>query len=57
MSSKAYECPECEGTVTERVHTERYTHMIEEVYICNECPTQYTIEYDNPVKQVDMVVE
>jgi len=52
-----YKCPECEGTVTERVHTERYTHMIEEVYICNECSTQYTIKYGNPVKQVDMVVE
>lgn len=39
------ECTECGTYDTERVHTECYSDMIEEVRICNECPTQFTNKY------------
>lgn len=39
-------CPECDGSDTERVHTEWYSDMVEETRICNECPTQFTNKYD-----------
>jgi len=43
------ECPNCESTDTERVHVEWYTQEIEEVRMCVECRTQYTINYADPV--------
>jgi protein-arginine kinase activator protein McsA len=40
------ECPECGSRDTERVHTEWMSDMVEEVRVCNDCPTQYTNQYD-----------
>jgi len=43
------QCPNCGSYNTERVHVEWYTYEVEEVRICNDCPTEYTLIYDNPV--------
>lgn len=39
------ECPECGGHDTNRVHSENLYDEIEEVYICEECPTEYVVKY------------
>lgn len=49
------ECPECEGWNTERVHTEDRTEERHEVFICNDCPTQYTVKFAPFEKEVDDV--
>jgi hypothetical protein len=41
-------CPEFDSHDTERVHTEWFTNSVEEVRICNDCPTQYTLSYEHP---------
>lgn len=50
-------CPECEAFDTDRVHVEWFSDRVEEVRICNECPTQFTVEYVDPRKQVDSTAE
>lgn len=42
------ECPECGSFNTDRVHVEWYSNAVEEVRICGDCPTQYTVSYANP---------
>jgi len=49
------QCPDCGGYDTERVHTEWMTDMLEEVRICNDCPTQYTNSFDLFDKRTDEV--
>jgi hypothetical protein len=34
-------CPECGGFTTERVHTERYSDRIDDVFICESCEIEY----------------
>lgn len=46
------ECPECGSWDTERVHTEWMGQMVEEVRICHECPTKFTVNYGNPFVEV-----
>ena len=47
------QCPNCESPDTECVHTEVFTDFIERVRICNNCPTEYVVDYGNPhVKDV-----
>jgi len=46
-------CTECDGFNTERVHTEWFTDMMEEIRICNDCPTQYTNKYNIFDKETD----
>lgn len=48
-------CPNCDSTNTEKVHTEQFTDMLEQVFVCNECPTQYTAKYDLFAREVDDV--
>lgn len=48
-------CPNCESYNTETVHTSHHGHTVEHVTVCHECPTQWTIEYGEPV--VSEVVE
>lgn len=50
-------CPECGSLNTERVHVEWFAHTVEEVRICNECPTQYTNEFGDAMKRVDSTGE
>lgn len=51
------DCTECGSFDTERVHVEWYSDMIEEVRICNECPTQFTNKFSLFEKETDEVVE
>jgi hypothetical protein len=46
-------CPECEGYDTERVHTEWFNDMLEEIRICNKCPVQFTNKYSLFEKEND----
>lgn len=48
-------CPECGSHSTERVHMSIHSVVVEEVRICNECPTQYTVKYEDPIIEVDDV--
>lgn len=48
-------CPDCDSTDTERVHTEWHTDMLEEIRICNDCPTQFTNRYDLFAQDTDEV--
>ena len=49
------ECPECGCHDTERVFVDWWTDEVQETRICNECPTQYTINYGNPRVETDEV--
>jgi protein-arginine kinase activator protein McsA len=49
------QCPECGDWNTERVHVEWLSDVVEEVRICEDCPTQYTISYGNPYVEADEV--
>lgn len=42
-------CPECESGDTEVVHTEFGADRIQRVRICNECPTQWTVTFAEPI--------
>jgi protein-arginine kinase activator protein McsA len=53
--NQRYQCPECDRMDSERVHTEWYTDMVEEVRICNNCPTQFTNRYSLFEQEVDDV--
>jgi protein-arginine kinase activator protein McsA len=40
-------CEHCGTEFVDRVHTERYSDdMIEEVYVCQECPAEFVARYD-----------
>jgi len=56
MIDRHYCCPECDSHDTEVVHTEFYRDMIERVRICNDCPTQWTVSYADPIVQ-DVLTE
>lgn len=43
------QCPRCDSHNTERVHTEEFGEGIQHVYICRECPTQYTVVFGRPI--------
>ena len=49
MRHQSRKCPNCEGIDTDREHVEWYTYEVEEVRVCNECPTEYTLNYADPV--------
>jgi len=49
-------CPECDGN-TEVVNTEFHRDIVERVRICQECPTQYTVSYADPVVGEVMALE
>lgn len=51
------ECPDCGSFDTERVHVEWLNGGVDEVRICNDCPVQYTVEFRQPLKQVEMCAE
>jgi len=48
-------CPECGAFDTEQVHVEWMADMLEEVRICNDCPAQYTNNFDLFDKRTDEV--
>lgn len=56
MSNPRY-CTECGSTDTERVHTEHYRDLIEEIRICNECPTQFTNKFSFFESETDSTEE
>jgi protein-arginine kinase activator protein McsA len=39
-------CENCGSSFVDRVHTERYGDMVEEVYVCDECPAEFVTRYD-----------
>lgn len=43
------ECPECGEWNSERVFVDWTAGGVEETRVCNDCPTQYTINYGDPV--------
>lgn len=55
MMTNKDKCPECGSYDTETVHSEFRLDTAEQVRICNGCPTQYTVEYGNPIIEVDDV--
>jgi len=40
------QCPDCDSYDTERVHTEWFMDMVEEIRICNDCPAQIVNKFD-----------
>lgn len=52
--SDPQECPECGTWDTERVHSDIQTQSqrVIEVRICNDCPTEYEVEYGDPLIEV-----
>jgi hypothetical protein len=49
------QCPECDSFNTERVQIGWRTDLVEEIRICNECPTQFTNSFDLFQQSVDDV--
>lgn len=41
-------CPECQSISVGRVYSEREMKTVYDTYICNDCPTQWTLMYTNP---------
>lgn len=39
------ECPHCGSFETEQVNVTWFSDHVEEIRICNDCPTQYTLDY------------
>jgi len=47
-------CPECDSHETEVVHVEWYADYVERVRVCNDCPTQFVVNYGMPeIVEVD----
>lgn len=44
-----HECPKCESTDTEAVHTDIQYDVIERVRVCNACPVEYVVAFGTPV--------
>ena len=42
-------CPNCDSEDVERVDLEEVSSGFEEVWICNDCPHQWIVEYGDPV--------
>jgi transcriptional regulator NrdR family protein len=42
-------CPECESLDTAVQHTEFFSDMVERVRTCEDCPTQWTVSYADPI--------
>jgi len=41
-------CPECDSTNTQVVNSVVFNNAIERVHICDDCPTQWVVEYVEP---------
>jgi len=41
-------CPECDSLDTSVEWTEWYNDHVERIRICNDCPTQWTVNYGDP---------
>lgn len=50
-------CPRCDGTNTERVHTEWHRDMVEEIRICRHCGAQYINDYELFEQETDVVYD
>lgn len=44
-----HNCPECESFNTEVVCTEWYNDSVERTRICNDCPTEWIVNYGTPL--------
>lgn len=42
-------CPECDSRDTECLHGTRLLEEYEEVWVCNDCPTEWVVSFGNPV--------
>jgi len=42
-------CPECSSYDTECVHTDFWDSEILRVMVCNDCPTEWSLFYANPI--------
>lgn len=42
-------CPECDSTDTDVVNTTVFNKAIERVRVCNDCPTQWSTEWIDPI--------
>jgi len=42
-------CPECDSLNTETVHREWFRDSVELTRICNACPTEWVVEYGDPI--------
>lgn len=44
-------CPNCDSVDTEHAHTAVYPDegMVHTVRVCNDCPTEYNVEYGSPL--------
>jgi protein-arginine kinase activator protein McsA len=38
-------CENCGSRFVERVNTERYDDIVEDVYVCEECPAEFIAQY------------
>lgn len=41
-------CPECDSADTHRVHVEWSPDVVEEIRVCDDCPTEYTVCWGIP---------
>lgn len=49
-------CPECNSIEIERVFHDEQMDVIRDTYICNECPTEFIVEWGRP-EVIDVVKE
>ena len=42
-------CPECGSYDTTVQHTDFHMDMVERVRNCNDCPTEWTVSYGDPI--------
>jgi len=53
----AQECPNCGSHSTNKEMMKEYGGEIQVVRTCEDCPTQYTLGYGNPVVMESTTVE
>lgn len=47
--SNPTDCPECGCPFTETVHVSWSADEVQRVMVCDDCPTEWTIEYADPL--------
>lgn len=49
------ECPSCGDVNSRRVHVDWYRDMVEEIRVCESCPTQFSIWFEYSAVDVEEV--
>lgn len=46
-------CPECDSIYTNKQSSTEFSDEFQIVYVCENCPTQFTVHFERSYKTVD----